>query len=232
MDNLHVQTNKGREKKWGGNGGGDPQSWHAPPGCALVGFHGGKGGHLHSLGVIFVEQGVEAVVGSNDTEEGPPAPSPDDSSQTGPKANGNGSFLSSRVVSLLYSPDPVSRACAQLLALHSTPKASEGGGDKAAKAEIISALETAQKYADNLLASPLDPRVSRIRLGNGFFDRKIGRLAGGGGVMRAMGFRLVDEEGRMQYVFRREQAPGGSGLAGLRRARATLSKLSSELKLG
>ncbi|CAM9739675.1 unnamed protein product, partial [Discosporangium mesarthrocarpum] len=57
----------------------------------------------------------------------------------------------------------------------------------------IAAVETALKYIENLMASPQDTRKSRIRLGNAFFSRKIGRVLGGFGVMRALGFELVGD---------------------------------------
>eukprot|EP00752_Nemacystus_decipiens_P003103 g2874.t1 len=213
VDSLRIKTSKGQEKKWGGDGGHLQQTWRVPAGSSFLGFHGGVGGHLHSLGVTLAET-------RGDTKTG-----------------GSGRNLLEPVVKTkLYSTDRVKRACAQFLAFNSTTATGggEGGagppGNNPAPApeEVVTALETMRKYADNLLASPLDPKVSRIRLGNGFFDRKIGRLPGGGGVVRAMGFELADEGGRMHYVFRREGA--GGGLQGLRRARQTLVDFVGTLK--
>lgn len=238
VDSLTIRTNKGREKTWGGGGGDTSELFHASPGYAFVAFHGGLGGHLHSLGVTFVEQGgdEDAHLKSGEAE-----------SLAAPQERANlssynqRSFLSADVVSNLYSPDPVRRACAQILASNTTTPTMEGiegiaagevsvgGGSKTIEGVMI-ALETARQYADNLLASPLDPRVSSIRLGNGFFDRKIGRLAGGGRLMRAMGFRLSDKGGVMYYVFERAGAGGGMKLDELRRTRQTLTDVLGELK--
>lgn len=222
VDSLHLRTSKGREKTWGGDGGELQQTWCIPAGSSFLGFHGGVGGHVHCLGVTIAEEGGQ-LRGQLRRKD----------------------FLSSVVTTNLYNADPVRRACSQLLAFNATTVnsgRSETGGDEDSSATtssepivapvageaVITVLETARKYADNLLASPLDPRVSRIRLANGFFDRKIGRLPGGGGIIRAMGFELADEEGRMHYVFRRK-GPGG-GLEGLRRARQTLTELVTTLK--
>ncbi|CAN0149633.1 unnamed protein product, partial [Ectocarpus sp. 13 AM-2016] len=204
VDSLRVRTNKGREKTWGGAGGHLQRTWHVPTGSSFLGFHGGVGGHVHSLGVTLAERGGQAAGASGETSLA----------------------LDPVVKTNLYAADRVARACAQLLAFNAPPP----GGGKAGRSsgassparrtppppppaleEVVTALETMRKYADNLLASPLDPKVSRIRLANGFFDRKIGRLAGGGGVVRAMGFGLADEGGRMHYVFRRQGAGGGLG---------------------
>lgn len=197
MDSLRIQTSNGQEMKWGGDGGARQQTWRVPTGSSFLGFHGGVGGHLHSLGVTLSERGGETA------------------EQAG---SGSGEISLTPVVKAnLYTADRVKRACAQFVAFNAA--AAEG---------VVTALETMRKYADNLLASPLDPKVSRIRLGNGFFDRKIGRLPGGGSVVRAMGFELADEGGRMHYVFRREGA--GGGLQGLRRARQTLVDFVVALK--
>lgn len=209
VDSLRVQTSKGQEKKWGGDGGHRQQTWRMPAGSSFLGFHGGVGGHLHSLGVTLAEK------------EGPTA------GQAGSSGGGGGEKILTPVVKAnLYTADRVKRACAQFLAFNNTTSAP--GSPPPASEEVVTALETMRKYADNLLASPLDPKVSRIRLANGFFDRKIGKLPGGGGVVRAMGFELADEGGRMHYVFRRE-GPGG-GLQGLRRARQTLMEIVVALK--
>ncbi|CAM9281638.1 unnamed protein product [Ectocarpus sp. 8 AP-2014] len=221
VDSLRVRTNKGREKTWGGAGGHLQRTWHVPTGSSFLGFHGGVGGHVHSLGVTLAERGGQAA-----------------------GASGESSLALDPVVKTnLYAADRVARACAQFLAFNAPPPGGGKAGRSAAASspaprtppppapaleEVVTALETMRKYADNLLASPLDPKVSRIRLANGFFDRKIGRLAGGGGVVRAMGFGLADEGGRMHYVFRRQGA--GGGLGGLRRARQTLIDLAATLK--
>lgn len=225
VDSLHVRTSKGREKKWGGDGGELQQTWRVPVGSSFLGFHGGVGGHIHCLGVNLEEQG-DQTEGSADTNVRATA----------------WPFLPEAVAANLYSADPVARACAQFLAFNATPattgKGSDGGSSVTGSleadvtplfaAEVVTALETARKYADNLLGSPLDPRFSRIRLANGFFDRKLGRLPGGGGIIRAMGFELTDQEGRMHYVFRRHGE--GGGLEGLRRARQRLNELVTTLK--
>lgn len=229
VDSLHVRTNKGQEKKWGGDGGHLQQTWHIPTGSLFLGFHGGVGGHLHSLGVTLAEKG-----GETDAQA---------------RSSGGENLLTSVVKTNLYTADRVMRACGQFLAFNTTAATGGEGDDTAgpdgagssavassapenaplvAPAEVVTALETMRKYADNLLASPLDPKVSRIRLANGFFDRKIGRLPGGGRVIRAMGFELADEGGRMHYVFRRKGA--GGGLEELRRARQTLIDLVAGLK--
>lgn len=215
VDSLRVRTSKGREKAWGGAGGDLHRTWRIPTGSSFLGFHGGVGGHVHSLGVTLAERGGQA------------------------EASGESSLALDPVVKTnLYAADRVARACAHFLALNIPPPGGgKAGGSAAASSpsprtpaleEVVTALETMRKYADNLLASPLDPKVSRIRLANGFFDRKIGRLAGGGGVVRAMGFELANEGGRMHYVFRREGA--GGGLGGLRRARQTVIDLAAALK--
>lgn len=234
VDSLHVRTNKGQEKKWGGDGGGLQQTWHIPTGSLFLGFHGGVGGHLHSLGVTLAEKGGAGI----------------DAQAT---SSGGDILVPSVVKTSLYTANRVMRACGQFLAFNIMPPATAGGGDTQAgpdgagssaavavasslaqekaplaPAEVVTALETMRKYADNLLASPLDPKVSRIRLANGFFDRKIGRLPGGGRVVRAMGFELADEGGRMHYVFRRRGA--GGGLEELRRARQTLIDVVAGLK--
>lgn len=222
VDSLHVRTSKGQEKKWGGGGGELKQTWRVSSGDSFVGFHGGLGGHMHSLGVILAAEGGRAP--------GRPLSEEHDSP-----------FSSSPVMAALYSKDPVSRACAQLLAFNATSREKRGGegcsspsalsqpkSTPLASDEVITALETARKYADNLLASPLNPRVSQIRLANGYFDRKIGRIPGGSGVIRAMGFEVTDEEGQMHFVFRR-QGPGG-GLAGIKRARQVLTDFLAALK--
>ena len=216
MDSLRIQTSKGQEKKWGGYGGDRQQTWRVPAGGSFLGFHGGVGGHLHSLGVTL----AETRGGGDDGQV----------QSSGSSGGGVKNPLTSVVKANLYTADRVKRACAQVLAFNAAPAAGGGKSDAAlgppgippppVPQEVVIALETMRKYADNLLASPLDPKVSRIRLGNGFFDRKIGRLPGGGGVVRAMGFELADEGGRMHYVFRREGA--GGGLEGLRLARQTL----------
>lgn len=212
VDSLQVRTSMGREKKWGGDGGESTRTWKVPDGSTFLGFHGGVGGHIHCLGVTLSERvGQSQEQTGNVTKETPWALSPS----------------SSIVKTNLYNSDPVSRACALLLAFNSTPPTDKSADEEKVDASIVTALETARKYADNLLASPLDPKVSRIRLANGFFDRKIGRLSGGGGVIRAMGFRLADEGGRMHYIFRRDGA--GGGLEGLRRARQTLTELLAKL---
>eukprot|EP00903_Cladosiphon_okamuranus_P017573 g16186.t1 len=219
VDSLRIQTSKGQEKKWGGDGGDRQQTWRVPAGSSFVGFHGGVGGHLHNLGVTLAERGGEL------------------DGQAGSSSGRN--VLTPLVKANLYTVDRVKRACAQFLAFNNAPVAVGGGeGDTAvgspgnpnppALEEVATALTTMLRYADNLLASPLDPKMSRIRLGNGFFDRKIGRLPGGGGVVRAMGFELADEGGRMHYVFRREGA--GGGLEGLRRARQNLIDFVAALK--
>lgn len=238
MDSLHVRTNKGQEKKWGGDGGRLQKTWHIPTGSLFLGFHGGVGGHLHSLGVTLAEKGGAGI----DARA---------TSSSSSSSGGDDNLLPSVVKTNLYATDRVMRACGQFLAFNTTPPAAGGGGDAQsgpagagssaaspssaqgktaplAPAEVVTALETMRKYADNLLASPLDPKVSRIRLANGFFDRKIGRLPGGGRVVRAMGFELADEEGRMHYVFRRRGA--GGGLEELRRARQTLIDVMAGLK--
>lgn len=222
VDSLRVRTSKGREKKWGGDGGGVEKTWRIPEGSSFLGFHGGMGGHIHSLGVTLAEKS---------------APQSEDN----PQANAGGLVLTSVMKTSLYSGDPVSRACAQLLAFNDAPAA--GGGDEGRKGddipvvapsesqvvpstakEVVVALETIVKYADNILVSPLDPKFSRIRVANGFFDRKIGVLPGGGGVMRAVGFQLADEGGQMHYLFRRDR------MRGLRRARQTLADLVAAVK--
>ncbi|CAM9150392.1 unnamed protein product [Scytosiphon promiscuus] len=221
LDSLCVRTSKGQEKRWGGGGGHLEHTWHVPPGASFLGFHGGMGGHVHSLGVTLAE--AEGQAGGQAAAEISKRP-----------------FISSPrltpiVKTNLYAADPVTRACGQFVALNSTPSGEEEGLEAPkngclAPAEVITALETMHKYADNLLASPLDPKFSRIRLANGFFDRKIGRLPGGGGVVRAMGFELAVEGGRMHYVFRRNGPGAKGGLDGLRRARRALIDVVAVLK--
>ena len=209
VDSLLIRTNKGKEKKWGGDGGHLQRTWRVPTGSSFLGFHGGVGGHLHSLGVTLAWQGGNTAAAATDRHAG------------GTAAGGGENLLTPVVKANLYSADRVRRACAQFLAFNATPPS--------APESVAAALATMLKYADNLLAAPLDPKVSRIRLANGFFDRKIGRLPGGGGVIRAMGFELAaDDEGRLHYVFRRGGA--GGGLEGLRGARQTLSDVAASLK--
>lgn len=227
VDSLCIRTSKDREHKWGGDGGDRVQTWRVSAGGSFLGFHGGIGGHIHSLGVNIDGRSDQNGEISNTVV------SPTD-----------WSFLPKVATTSLYSADPVARACAQFLAFnYATPATTEKGspdGDNSVagssearvespfSAEMVTALETARKYADNLLGSPLDPRFSRIRLANGFFARKLGGLPGGGGIIRAMGFELTDEEGRMHYVWRRNGA--GGGLEGLRGARQTLNELVTALK--
>lgn len=221
LDSLLIKTNLGQEKSWGGKGGSTRRTWHVPSGYSFIGFHGGVGGHLHSLGVILEQTGGQAEkAGSEATSLAAP----------GSSCTVKQWVPSRNILSNLYSPDPVRRACAKLMAFNQTPGASEGEDAEASGKAVVVALETAAKYADNLLASPSDPRVSRIRLGNKFFDRNIGRLSGGGGVMRALGFRLSENEGRMQYVFDDDKTPWGDGLVGLKRARQTLADVLTSLK--
>lgn len=257
LDSLTIRTSTGREKKWGGDGGDTCHTWKVPPGCAFLGFRGGIGGHIHCLGVTlaecdrttFQQQQQQVVVGSGKTTDHCTiATSSTAMTDRSPP-------LSPTVTTNLYSDDAVRRAYAQMLALSaaasSTPTtaasanasaedqptasvtADQSSNDAAlfvaTPADIVTALETALKYADNLLKAPLDPRVSRIRLGNGFFDRKIGKLPGGGGLLRAMGFHLMaDDERRLQYVFRRSGRAGG--LEGLRRARVALAELLADVR--
>ena len=228
VDSLRVRTSKGREKKWGGDAGHVEKTWRIPEGSSFLGFHGGMGGHIHSLGVIVAE-------------ESSPKSEDNDALRHAVQARAGGLVLSSVVKTSLYNGDPVSRACAQLLAFNDAPAA--GGGDEGGTGgdcsvivpsdpktvpgiakEVVVALETILKYADNILASPLDPKFSRIRVANGFFHRKIGGLPGGGGVMRAVGFELADEGGRMHYIFPRD------GIRGLRRARQTLADIVAAVK--
>ena len=227
VDSLRVRTSKGREKKWGGDGGSVEKTWRIPEGSSFLGFHGGMGGHIHSLGVTLAEEG------------GPK--SEDAALRSATLVEAGGFVLSSVMKTSVYSGDPVSRACAQLLAL-SGAQAVGGGGEgrkgedssvvtppesqvvPGTAKEVVVALETIVKYVDNILASPLDPKFSRIRVANGFFDRKIGGLPGGGGVMRAVGFKLADDGGRMHYIFRRDR------MRGLRRARQTLADMVAAVK--
>lgn len=228
VDSLCVRTSKGRERKWGGDGGSVEKVWRISEGSSFLGFHGGMGGHIHSLGVTLAEEGSPKSEGNGALRHAT-------------QARAGGLALSSVVKTSLYNGNPVSRACAQLLAFNDARAA--GGGDGGVKGgdgsaitppepkalpgtakELVVALETILKYADNILASPLDPKFSRIRLANGFFDRKIGGLAGGGGVMRAVGFELADEGGRMHYLFRREE------IRGLRRTRQTLADIVAAVK--
>ena len=175
-------------------------------------------------------------------EEGSPKSEDNDAlRRPAAQAKAGGLVLSSVVKTGLYNGDPVSRACAQLLVFNNAPAA--GGGDVQGKdgdssviapnkpkvvpgtvKEVVIALETIVKYVDNILASPLDPKFFRIRVANGFFDRKIGGLPGGGGVMRAVGFELADEGGRMHYLFRRD------GIRGLRRTQQTLADMVAAVK--
>lgn len=235
LDSLTVRTSSGRQKKWGGDGGGISHTWHIPLGCSFLGFHGGLGGHIHSLGVTLAEHKI--IV--QQTGSGSTMPHSTDHSLLPPTVTIN-----------LYCANPVRRSVAQMFAFNArasaiaaerenavaqnaTPvppriKTSEVSVVGAEGIVIVTALETALKYADNLLKSPLDQRVSRIRLANGYFHRKIGGLPGGGGLMRAMGFRLIADEGHLQYVFQREAA--GGGLTGLRRARVVLAAMLAEFK--
>lgn len=208
VDSLLVRTSKGKEKKWGGDGGHLQHTWHVPAGSSFLGFHGGVGGHLHNLGVTLAIQGGGGGGGEGLAAAG---------------RHAGGSVLLTPVVKAnLYSADRVRRACAQFLAFNAAPTPSA-----AAPESVTAALRTCLKYADNLLGSPLDPKVSRIRLANAFFDRKVGRLPGGGGVIRAMGFELAaDDGGVLHYVFRR----GGAGLEGLQRARRTLVEVLAALE--
>lgn len=256
LDSLKVRTNKGREKKWGGDGGDTLHTWHISEGQTFVGFHGGMGGHIHSLGVTLAEQCVPPQGGNDQMVDAEAFATTPGSTGATPRTDQWCSV--SGVTANLYSNDPVRRAYAQLFAYNTTTtpaslEAASGGDDTTVAAgvdtevtsgtangkpeyagfeEVSTAVETAWKYADNLCNSPLDRRMSRIRLGNGYFDRKIGRVAGGGGLMRALGFRLrADEDGRMQYVFVREgREGGGGGLGELRRARATLRDILASLK--
>lgn len=221
LDSLCVRTSKGQEKRWGGDGGHLHQTWHIPPGSSFLGFHGGMGGHVHSLGITLAE--TEGPAGGQATE-------------TSKTPFIFGPILTPVVKANLYAADPVTRACAQFVALNAAPERGGAGSPDAPKngclapEEVVAALETVRKYAGNLLASPLDPKFSRIRLANGFFDRKIGRLPGGGGVIRAMGFELAIEGGRMHYVFRRNGAGAKGGLEGVRRARQAVTDVLAVLK--
>lgn len=53
IDRLELETSLGRVKHWGGTGG-NPHDLFVPSNHAVVGFHGGSGGHLHNIGVLMV----------------------------------------------------------------------------------------------------------------------------------------------------------------------------------
>ena len=55
IDSLRLVTSAGREETFGGPGGGEPTNYRVPAGWRLVGFFGGVGGHLHSLGVVIAK---------------------------------------------------------------------------------------------------------------------------------------------------------------------------------
>ncbi|CAM9519794.1 unnamed protein product, partial [Choristocarpus tenellus] len=203
IDHLRIKTSRGQEKRWGGGGGGTEVVWPVPANQAFIGFHGGVGGHMHSLGIATIVAGGEESALAN-------------------------VMLSESVLRMLYSTDKVKRAVAQLLALQEThePLATslgtcdrtemevEMGGAKSTAAEEDAltlcrlackvAVRTARIYVAKLLASPSDPLLSRIRLGNNFFDRKIGCLLGGGGLMRALGFEAISEGGQVFYVHQKD----------------------------
>jgi hypothetical protein len=52
VDGLRIITSSGRELSAGGNGG-QLIGYDVPKGMALLGFYGGKGGHIHNLGIIL-----------------------------------------------------------------------------------------------------------------------------------------------------------------------------------
>ncbi|CAN0115449.1 unnamed protein product [Ectocarpus sp. 12 AP-2014] len=112
VDSLRVRTNKGREKTWGGAGGHLQRTWHVPTGSSFLGFHGGVGGHVHSLGVTLAERGGQAA-----------------------GASGESSLALDPVVKTnLYAADRVARACAQFLAFNAPPP----GGGKAGRSAAAS----------------------------------------------------------------------------------------------
>ena len=198
VESLAIKTNKGQERKWGGEGvQAHGHTWSVPSGSSFLGFHGARGDHLQYLGVIFAEQS-----GLTGIREGTSNSSP----YTGAAAPGINIARSwSLAVKVgLHSTNPVLRACAQLVAFNTTSAA-----ESPASEEILTVLRTVLKYVGNLLDNPQDKRMSQIRLANGFFDRKIGKISGGGGVMQSIGFELTDEGGRMFYVFRKQGVRGG-----------------------
>lgn len=52
VDSLFVQTNQGRVKQWGGNGGSTPFNFTAPSGECIEGFWGRSGTYIDAIGVV------------------------------------------------------------------------------------------------------------------------------------------------------------------------------------
>ncbi|CAM9368889.1 unnamed protein product [Chrysoparadoxa australica] len=97
------------------------------------------------------------------------------------------------IVRLLYGGSALSRALAFMQ--HSNGDVGETALGKA--------IEAALKYAGNIVANPSSEKCSRVRCGNAYFERSIGQLIGGGGLMAALGFRLLVEGGEMFWIFSR-----------------------------
>lgn len=227
VDSLAIRTTTGVERRWGGKGGHGSHTWRIPANTSLLGFHGGVGGHVHCLGVIVAEQG-----GESGPKQGDINPTHRFLPQV-PRCN------ASTLITNLYSGVSVRRIYVLLLVLNpqsrdntnsaanSNPAAAAFGNVPQDIDAVHIALKVAVKYADNLLATPLEPRVSHIRIANNFFCRKIGQLAGSGLLMNALGFEAAEDGGHLQYVFRRNGA--GRGLVSLRNARQALADIVEQL---
>eukprot|EP01129_Flabellula_baltica_P006849 TRINITY_DN2617_c0_g1_i1.p2 TRINITY_DN2617_c0_g1~~TRINITY_DN2617_c0_g1_i1.p2 ORF type:complete len:146 (+),score=5.66 TRINITY_DN2617_c0_g1_i1:42-440(+) len=60
MDNITIETNQGRTLSVGSNGGGEHV--FSFNNRAIVGFHGGVGGHVHNIGVYTLPLGATDLV--------------------------------------------------------------------------------------------------------------------------------------------------------------------------
>ncbi|KAG5179289.1 putative peptide n-glycanase [Tribonema minus] len=175
VDQVTVTTTKGRSHTWGSALTESPlRSYSVPDGHTFLGFSGGVGGHLHSLGIITVSESETLAAAAAADADMP---------------------RFAAAVPLLYSADPARRAVAALMHLSADGGSSDS---EAAAAAARIAAETALKYAANVLRDAA--KFSRIRAGNAVFAAKIGSVRGGPLLLRALGFELESAQAATSTV--------------------------------
>ena len=78
-------------------------------------------------------------------------------------------------------------------------------------ADVLEAIKTLAKLAQNLVDHPADPKRHRVRIQNAAFFAKVGRLQDACAVMGAMGFRASADGD----VYEAELGVGGGPAGGL-----------------